>query len=311
MKLSVIIPVYNGEAYLEECLQSVAAQTYRDFEAIVVNDGSSDSSLEIAKGMARRDSRFKILTTANRGVSAARNTGLDVAEGDFVTFVDADDLLYTRALEFLMRTAGMEHADVIVSTLMKGEAYEEPDYGKYYVELYTYQKAMEQALYQKRIMNSPCGVLMRREFALRERGFREGTRYEDLDAFYRFFQHASRIAYLSLPLYFYRSNEDSFIHTWSRERLDVLDVTDRMVEFFEERYPELSAAAADRRFSAHYNMLLLMYRNGVDEPEYEERCWKIIREGRRRALTDRNVRMKNKLGALLSFGGKRLIKLLS
>lgn len=311
MKVSIIIPAYNGEAFLEECLQSVMAQTFRDFEAIIVNDGSTDGTLEIAKRYADRDSRFKIVTTPNRGVSAARNTGVKVAEGDFLTFVDADDCLYSRALELLTLAADTNKSEVVVSRLERGEAFEEPSYSRYDVELYSYHEAMSDALYQKKIMNSPCGMLIRREYVVKENGFREGTRYEDLDAFYRFFQHTDYIALIPLPLYYYRNNEDSFIHTWSRQRLDVLDVTDRMVEFFGERYPALIWAASDRRFSAHYDMLLQMMRNGVDNPEAMERCWKVIKEGRGRALRDSKVRLKNKLGAIASYFGVKFVKLLA
>lgn len=311
MKVSIIIPVYNGEAFLEECLLSVAAQTFRDFEAIIVNDGSTDRTLEIAKRFASRDSRFKIVTTSNRGVSAARNTGVNLATGDFLTFVDGDDCLYRRALEVLVKAADSHRSDVVVSRIQRGEAFEEPDYDRRTEEIYSYQDAMLAALYQNRIMNSPCGLLIRRRFVVKEEGFREGIRYEDLDAFYRFFRHAECIVYISLPLYFYRSNEESFIHTWSEARLDVLDVTDRMLEFFQKNYPELVSAAYDRRFSAHYNMLVLMYKNGVDNPEAMERCWNVIKEGRRRALLDKNVRLKNKLGALASYFGKGFIRLLA
>lgn len=311
-EISVVIPVFNGEAFLEECLSSVMSQSFRDFEAIVVNDGSSDSSLEIAKEFATRDLRFKLITTPNRGVSAARNAGVDVASGDFITFLDADDCLFPDALATLLGVARRHEADVVVSPVVKNEAFELPPAKPLRVEEYDYPQAMRQALYQRRQMNSPGGVLVRRGLLTGVQPvFREGIRYEDLDAFYRYFQGAETIAYLHQPVYFYRDNSESFTNRWSEGRLDVLDVTDRIVDFFREKYPDVVPAALDRRFSAHYNMLLLMYRNGVDNPEAEERCWKIIREGRRRALTDRNVRLKNKLGALLSFGGKRLIKLLS
>ena len=311
MKISIIIPVYNGEAFLEECLQSVMGQIYGDFETIIVNDGSSDSTLQIAKRFAERDSRVKILTTPNRGVSAARNSGIKVAEGEFVTFVDSDDCLYSKALEILSQTARRYDADVVVSPLVKGEAFEELYYNSPKVEIYDYPEAMRVSLYQKRIMNSPCGTLIRR--ALLERGeeFREGIRYEDLDAYYRFFSPARTIVYISQPLYFYRGNPDSFMNSWSERRLDVLDVTDRMVAFFEREYPEIVRAARDRRFSAHYDMLVRMIRGNVDNAEAMERCWRVIREERGRTLRNPEVRLKNKLGALASYFGKGLIRLLA
>ena len=93
MKLSVIIPCYNAERYLGECLDSVLSQSETDFEVILVDDGSRDGTLAIAKNYASRDARVTALHQENAGVCAARNLGLDRAQGEWVTFVDADDLL--------------------------------------------------------------------------------------------------------------------------------------------------------------------------------------------------------------------------
>ncbi len=93
MTVSVIIPIYNAEKYLDECLSSVAGQTYSNFECVMIDDGSKDSSAEIAKSYAARDRRFKYFYQDNAGVSAARNHGLREARGDYITFLDSDDSL--------------------------------------------------------------------------------------------------------------------------------------------------------------------------------------------------------------------------
>lgn len=112
MKVSVILPCYNGARYLPECLKSVLAQTMTDFEVIVVDDGSKDKSAEIAEQFARRDARIQVFKQENRGVSAARNVGLDHASGEWVTFVDCDDRLPPDALEVLLASAS---ADVVTA----------------------------------------------------------------------------------------------------------------------------------------------------------------------------------------------------
>lgn len=96
--ISIIIPVYNAEKYLPSCLDSLIAQDYPDWEAICVNDGSSDGSASVLAAYAEQDQRIRIISQKNAGVSAARNNGLRAASGDYVTFVDADDALYPRAL---------------------------------------------------------------------------------------------------------------------------------------------------------------------------------------------------------------------
>lgn len=91
MLISVIIPVYNVESYLKECLDSVSKQTYGDFEVILINDGSTDSSLQICKQFEEQDKRFKVIDKKNEGVSIARNAGIEKASGEWISFVDSDD----------------------------------------------------------------------------------------------------------------------------------------------------------------------------------------------------------------------------
>lgn len=110
--ISVIVPIYNSGKYLSGTLSSILSQTYTDIEIICVNDGSTDNSAEILKNIAEQDSRIKILTQTNSGVSSARNTGLDNAHGDFITFVDSDDELEPDMYEILSELANRYGADI-------------------------------------------------------------------------------------------------------------------------------------------------------------------------------------------------------
>ena len=105
VKLSVIIPVYCVEATLERCLQSVVGQTFRDIEVILVDDGSPDGCPQLCDEWAARDSRISVIHQRNRGLSAARNAGLDAAQGEWVTFADSDDFLDTDTYALLMAQA--------------------------------------------------------------------------------------------------------------------------------------------------------------------------------------------------------------
>lgn len=111
-KLSIIIPVYNVSAYLGECLESLLAQTFTDFEALCVDDGSTDGSGEILKSFSQRDSRIKVFVQENKGVSAARNVGLENAKGEWIGFLDADDTIETDWFEKMMRQA-KEGVDIV------------------------------------------------------------------------------------------------------------------------------------------------------------------------------------------------------
>ena len=112
-KISVIIPVYNVEDYLEECLDSIINQTFKDLEIICINDGSQDNSLNILEEYAEKDNRIKIITTKNQGLSAARNRGLENITGDYVYFIDSDDYLELTAFEELYAVSEEKSLDLI------------------------------------------------------------------------------------------------------------------------------------------------------------------------------------------------------
>ena len=119
-KFSIIVPVYNVEKEIRECLDSIKNQTYNDFEVLCVDDCGKDSSMDIVREFAAEDSRFKILTHEhNSGVSAARNTGLDAAAGDIIMFVDSDDWIEPNALEILVDKLNKTQCEVIMFNLYR------------------------------------------------------------------------------------------------------------------------------------------------------------------------------------------------
>lgn len=114
MRISVIIPCYNAQAYLAACLDSLLCQSVRDIEVILIDDGSMDNTAQIAQAYASKDTRIRLIRQKNAGVSAARNAGLEKARGDWICFVDADDLLPPKALETLLSHTG-DDVDMVVS----------------------------------------------------------------------------------------------------------------------------------------------------------------------------------------------------
>ncbi len=308
--ISVIVPVYNGEEWLGEALESLKGQTYGDFEAIIVDDGSTDNSAAIAKTFCAADSRFRLISQPNAGVSAARNHGIDLAKGEWIAFMDADDIMPLDALEVMMNHAQKSDAGIVAGGYVRGIPSKMPS-GEGHAMTVTSETATLIGLYQKKILNNPWGMLFHSSIFKGDTPLRfRKCRYEDLDLFYQAFERTDKVCILDRTVYFYRDTPGSFINTWSDARFDVLDVTDRMVQHFADRSPALLRAANDRRFSAHFNILVEMLRHGIDNPKQRERCIKVIKEQRGKALADGNVRIKNKLGALASYLGMPAIKLL-
>ena len=297
--VSVIVPAYNAGKYLPAAIESVLAQTYSGWELILVDDGSTDSTPSICDNAALADSRIRVVHKRNGGLSSARNAGIRVAGGEYLTFLDADDMLAPSFLEIMVGVAWREKEEIVVSPLLY--SWDEPVFGG--IEDMEIQREdsvelVEKILYQTAAVEcSVCGKLYDRKL-WENTGFREGTGYEDLDVFYRIMLRVGKVGVVPQPLYCYRQHPDSYIH--------------RMLAWVGENYPQLVPAAEDRRMSAHFNILSLLYRNRVRDNELEERCWRVIREQRVKSMLNGKVRFKNRLGALVALvGGRPLVRLLS
>lgn len=308
--ISVIVPLYNPGALLAGALDSLRNQSYSCFEAILVDDGSTDSSPILCRQYAEQDSRFRYVRQSNAGVSAARNNGIDLAQGRWIAFMDADDLLPQDALQKMIDSATKSECLITVG-LYSREMPSNSSLKSSRIRTMTSEEAIMIGLYQKRILNNPWGVLFHRSVFEGKVPLRfRNCRYEDLDLFYRAFEKVLRICIMESVVYVYRDNPSSFINTWSDSRLDVLDVTDRIVSHMEAHNPKLVEAAEDRRFSAHCNMLVEMMRLGICNPDARNRCIKVIKKRRVAELLNPHVRIKNKLGALASYVAIPIIRLL-
>lgn len=133
--ISIIVPIYNKEDYLPQCLDSIINQSYTNFEVLLVNDGSTDSSGIICQEYAERDSRFRYIEKENGGVSSARNLGLERSEGAYITFIDSDDWVEFNYLEVLYNALRENNADVAISSY---KSYYLD--GKFYLRVYSSQE---------------------------------------------------------------------------------------------------------------------------------------------------------------------------
>lgn len=213
--ISVIIPVYNVEKYLTQCIDSVLKQTYTNFELILVDDGSKDSSKAICDEYARIDSRIKVLSKQNGGASSARNAGLEVATGKYIYFFDSDDWIAEDALEKLLRICDDNNAELIFF-----DAYAiEEETGKISTSHYSHKKSyqsnsgyklMMELIDNKEFHVAPWLLFLKKDFLSRaEIRFEEGIIYEDMIFTYQLFCEAKKIVYLPEYLYYRRYREGS------------------------------------------------------------------------------------------------------
>lgn len=309
--ISVIIPAYNAQAYLRDCLESVLAQTYTDWEAIIVDDGSTDSTASIALEYADRDDRFRVVRKSNGGLADARNFGLGHVRGEWVTFLDSDDMLYPASLTLLFNNVRGE-CDVVVGEYDRSLKYSIRERKNKVPRCLSGEEAAKEGLLQTGINTSACGKLFRYE-SIKDVSFRKGMWYEDLDYFAKLFPRLRSVVIISDSVYFYRDNPGSFINTFSSRRFDVLTVTENIEKEFAKSYPELLPAARDRRLSANFNIFGLLCvhdKDGLYAKE-KQQCWQLIKSYRLASLRNPEVRLKNKLGILVSYIGKGALSVLS
>lgn len=304
--ISVIIPAYNAQEYLRECLDSVLAQSFSDFEAIVVNDGSTDDTLKIAEEYARKDPRIKIITTLNSGLSCARNNGIANSSGEWISFIDSDDCLKEEALHNLIFAANGTCCKMVVGQWVRQSVERiSTTHKTQRTRIISNIEFMSEVLYQTNSNSSVCAKLFHHSLFVTEK-FLPRTWYEDLDIIYRIALIPKHICLIPEIVYFYRDNPRSFVNTFSTSRLDVLAVTERLEQFMRINYPQLLPAAQDRRLSANFNMFALM--GLADKGKYQDemqKCWSLIKRYRMSSLFSRKTRLKNKMGALASLLGQR------
>ena len=304
--ISVIVPAYNAEAFLDQCLESIVAQSYRHLEIIVVDDGSTDGTGEICDRWAGQDERIRVIHQANGGHSAARNTALDAMSGELVRMGDSDDVLHTEFAATLLDAMISHDADIAVGGYIPFDGKEPcfPKTGDGTIRQYDQHEALMAVFYQKSLTHSPWGRLFKASL-FKDIRFPLGIIYEDLAIIFPLLKKCQLVVVTNQVLYGYRQHGSNSMRVFSPRRADVLKVCEQLEQDFTSRDQQYLKALHSRQLSAYFNILLLSNqdKNG-DYRELQDRCWKGIKRLRRDCLFDPEVRTKNKLGILVSYLGR-------
>lgn len=242
-QISVIIPAYNAEDTIKKTVKDVLTQTYKDFELIIVNDGSTDSTQEICEKIEKKDSRVKVLNQKNGGLSNARNNGIKLATGNYITLIDADDRVELYYLEYLMRAVQENKVDMVCGKTDRVKEGFRPD-GKqvpYSAELFNSKDAISEMLTGKKITVGPCNRLVPREWYL-EYPFLEGKKYEDLSNSYKLHLKAKTVGYIDVPLYHYMMRGGSITgsrHVSKEQCLNYYEAINLCANGIKNVYPDL------------------------------------------------------------------------
>ncbi len=240
-KLSIVVPVYNVEKVIRKALDSLVGQTLEDIEILLVNDGSTDHSEEICREYAEKDSRIRLFSKPNGGLSDARNYGMERASADVIGFVDSDDYVDLDMFECLLRIKN-EHGAQIAVGGVRMATYEEEVYLDRAIDgekVFNTHDAMAELLYSKRILNSVCNKIFDRSL-FDGITFPFGKLYEDEYVTYRLFDRAEKVAMTDRVFYYYRSNPKSITHkAFSERELDRVYASLEKLDFIRARYPDL------------------------------------------------------------------------
>ena len=300
MKFSVVIPVFNVEAYLRDCLDSVLGQTYDDWQAICINDGSTDGSADILNEYAAHERRMKVITQPNGGLSAARNAGIKAAEGEYVLFLDSDDWLEENALEIL--SMNLEDEDMLC---FSGRRYFESErvyHDADQLKAQTYLSGMD--YYNENALLSRdfafvCVVLRiyKREFLSRHNlRFKEGIFHEDnlftpLACYY-----AEKVKVINECLYDYRVRSNSITTTINVKRLrDLLGTANTLAAFFVPKQG-FDKTTVYRAITHHFQVVFADA-SDMDRKKLGQLCdWRLYRKVSRTKPRHRLNYLKNRIG---------------
>ena len=203
--ISIVIPIYNAEKTLYKTLECVAGQSYKDIEVILINDGSNDNTENICKEYAIKDDRFKYYYQENQGVSKARNNGILKSKGEYITFIDADDIIDKNYCEILYRYS--KNVDIVICDIVVEKCGEELHRFTMPNIILNSIESLNQLFIRKNINSGPCGKLIRKDM-LNNICFPELVTYEDIIFNMNLFDKANRIYVTDKTQYHYEQNND-------------------------------------------------------------------------------------------------------
>ncbi len=304
--ISVIVPLYCAQAYLSRCVESILKQTHANLELILVNDGSPDDCPAICDRYALADGRVRVIHQENKGVSAARNAGIDLAAGEYLAFADADDWVEPDYLSYLLEIVSQNHVRLSACNhyvFARGK-----DHAKFPVrdtaEILPLRQAMERTLYHQPPDVSAWGKLYHRSLFETLR-YPEGTIFEDTDLFADLLIAAGELAYGASPKYHYQFLARSLSKAaFSETSWAYLDAVERLNAAALTRFPDLAAATTRRRVHAALSIRRLLVHAGKKHNDDVARCESIIRAGARTVLRDERAPLRDKAGILLALAGR-------
>lgn len=309
--VSIIVPVYKVEKYLQRCVSSLLNQTYHKLEIILVDDGSPDNCGKICDNYAAQDNRIKVIHKENGGLSDARNAAIPLAQGVYISFVDSDDWVSEKYVEHLYEAIKKDNSDLAFSWFANVFEGQEQDISRHSIaeenniENYTplnSHDCLKKMLYQNGVECCAWGKLYKKEI-ISDLRYPVGKLYEDIPVTYECIKRAKKIAVTSNVDYFYLQRDTSIQYqSFDLRKLDGVKHCHEMMEAVKNDFRDLGSAAECRYLSTVCN-IYFQINEGKYEREKQE-LWQEIKKYRKSVLLNPEARKKARMGALASYGGR-------
>lgn len=297
--ISVIVPVYNVEKYLNRCVDSIINQTYSNLEIILIDDGSTDTSGQICDEYKEKDERVYVIHQINGGLSVARNTGIDNANGNYLTFVDSDDLIHPQYIETLYKVIKKDNSDIVIADYERFDEFNKIDLEindgtKYESNLLSNNEILTSFIQLKNNSRfvSSCWKLFKKEVIGNIR-FPKGRLFEDEFTVYKFIYNANKISIIDKILYFYYVNPKSITNNLNYNKM--FDHFDAMFEqscFFEKN-----------KLNDLYKKSILNFLNS--------NSWQIVEYRKNKSLINKHKLEKLNSNYLMLFKKAKKLKIIS
>lgn len=275
--ISVIVPVYNAEKYLVDTIRSILQQTYRDFELILVDDGSKDRSLELCISIAEKDKRVIVIHQENQGVSAARNTGIDRAQGKYICFIDSDDYVDEGMLECLVKNAEKYQADIsccgLVQVSLDGNVKNHYCHGekKKFEDTTKLMQAFFTEPIYKEILYGPYNKIVRTEIVKNVRFNENYTVAEDLLFNFECLEKTNIFYLENRELYYYIKRENSISTSkFAEKEFDYIYVADILLDKCKEKYPSIATMALVWNYQQKLNICRRLWCHNSYRKRYKD-----------------------------------------
>lgn len=307
MKISVIIPVYNVEKYLKRCLDSVINQTYKNLEIILIDDGSTDKSGNICDEYAAKDKRIIVIHKENGGLSDARNKGLDICTGDYISFIDSDDWIENGFYEYVVNNVKDNDLLIFDYYITNGKNSKWIKYKNAEVELSKEKCLIELA--KAKLQSYTCNKIYKLDLFDNIR-FPKGRNYEDQAIIHLIIDKCNKIRYYDKAFYYYYQNLNGITHTVNYKNYrDFLYVNILRGRFLKKKYPEIYEYHLNYIYSAIAKLCWLYF----NKKEYKIRyifLKKIVLKKLKNNLFNYKISCKTKTKMLLALMDIDVIKIL-